>query len=188
MKSFVAVAVILASLAIGGWSSGVLACDAYRGDANGDLVVDIDDVLYVVSVWATTDEAGDFNDDGLVAVDDLLIVLEYFGQDWSQGGITHPSEECPCEYLCGLDRNDPSGWPPEFQTAPPEVIQSIWDILIDGLLDSYGCDPCPIVPVLTGACCNYTTGACVDDITEADCIFPGTEWLGEGSTCDDDCD
>ncbi len=100
-------------------------------------------------------------------------------------GITVPNGVNVCDYLCQLDRNDPDGWPPEFQTAPPEVIQSVWDLLIDGLLEQESCDPCPAAP--TGACCNENTGVCVDDLAEADCIFPGTEWLGAGSTCDD-CD
>jgi hypothetical protein len=101
------------------------------------------------------------------------------------GGITVPSGVNECDYLCLLDKNDPDGWPPEFQTAPPDVIQGIWDILVDGLLENYGCDPCPGPPV--GACCNEATGTCLDDLTEAECTFPGTRWLGVGSTCDGDC-
>ena len=71
----------------------------------------------------------------------------------------------------------------KFQTALHEVIQSIWNILIDGLLESYGCDPCSAPP--TGACCNARAGACVELYTVAECTFPGTEWLGEGSARDD---
>ena len=183
----ITIAIIVASLLLGGWSADASACEAYPGDANGDLIVDINDVLYVISVWSTEDEDADFNDDGLVAIDDLLVVLDYFGHEWpdGEGGLEIPNGICPCDYICSWDRNDPSSWPPEFQTAPPDVVQAMWDLMVDGLLDEYGCGPCPEDPV--GACCNEATGACVDGLTEAECIFPGAEWLGEGSVCIEHC-
>ena len=101
-------------------------------------------------------------------------------------GITVPGGIDECDYVCSLDKNDPSGWPPEFQNAPPEIIQSIWDVLIDGLVDLYGCDPCPDLNPL-GACCSEEGDFCTDS-TEAECIFPGLNWLGAGTTCEDDCD
>ena len=95
----------------------------------------------------------------------------------------------PCDYICSLDKDDPSTWPPELGgNVPPEIIQGIWSTIIDGLLDSYGCDPCaggggPVAPL--GACCSEL--ACLE-MTEAECAFPGAEWLGEGTTCIEDCE
>ncbi|MDG2422805.1 MAG: VCBS repeat-containing protein [Phycisphaerales bacterium] len=105
------------------------------------------------------------------------------------GTITIPTGMDPCDYICSLDKENPSTWPPEFGgTVPPEIIQGIWNILIDGLLDNYLCDPCaggggPVAPL--GACCSEL--ACLE-MTEAECAFPGAEWLGEGTTCIEDCE
>ncbi|MDG2095620.1 MAG: VCBS repeat-containing protein [Phycisphaerales bacterium] len=129
------------------------------------------------------DDSSD-SSDSPIEIPDLGDLPSGGGIPDTAGGVTVPSGVNECDYLCELDRNDPTGWPPEFQTAPPEVIQSIWDILVDGLLDSYGCDPCPVVEVPTGACCIEASGVC-SVLTEAECTFPGTEWLGAGTTCDD---
>lgn len=131
-----------------------------------------------------SDEESSDSSDSPIELPDLGDVPSGGGIPDTTGGVTVPDGISECDYLCQLDRNDPTGWPPEFQTAPPEVIQSIWDILVDGLIDSYDCDPCPVVEVPTGACCNEAIGAC-SVLTEAECTFPGTEWLGAGTTCDD---
>ena len=131
-----------------------------------------------------SDEESSDSSDSPIELPDLGDVPSGGGIPDTTSGVTVPDGISECDYLCQLDRNDPTGWPPEFQTAPPEVIQSIWDILVDGLIDSYDCDPCPVVEVPTGACCNEAIGAC-SVLTEAECTFPGTEWLGAGTTCDD---
>jgi len=110
------------------------------------------------------------------------------------GAIDIPAGVDPCDYVCSFDKDNPATWPPEFQTPPPAIVQGIWDILIDGLLDSYGCAPCAgggggvedDDADALGACCNEDLGACLE-LTQAECSFPGAEWLGAGTTCDDDC-
>ena len=98
-----------------------------------------------------SDEESSDSSDSPIELPDLGDVPSGGGIPDTTGGVTVPDGISECDYLCQLDRNDPTGWPPEFQTAPPEVIQSIWDILVDGLLESYDCDPCPVVEVPTGS-------------------------------------
>jgi len=45
------------------------------GDANGDGIVDVEDLLIVLAQWGTTGPEGDVNHDGIVNVVDLLMVL-----------------------------------------------------------------------------------------------------------------
>lgn len=47
------------------------------GDANGDGVVNTDDVLLVISLWGSCEPPceGDLNGDGFIGADDLLAVL-----------------------------------------------------------------------------------------------------------------
>lgn len=49
------------------------------GDANGDGVVNIEDLLIVLAQWGTPGPEGDVNHDGIVDIQDLLIVLS----NWS---------------------------------------------------------------------------------------------------------
>ena len=102
------------------------------------------------------------------------------------GSITIPSGNDPCDYICSLEKDDPCSWPLEFCNVPPDIIRDIWDILIEGLLDSYGCDPCDGGgDGALGACCDTTTGNCLDT-TEDECVS-GFTWLGPGTTCIVDC-
>ena len=55
-------------------------CPACPGDATGDYVVDVNDVLYLISAWDTPDPNADFDEDGLVDADDVLILLSNFGE------------------------------------------------------------------------------------------------------------
>jgi hypothetical protein len=55
-------------------------CFTCPGDATGDGLIDVNDLLYVLSVWATDDPTADFDEDGVVDVDDLLILLSHFGE------------------------------------------------------------------------------------------------------------
>ena len=55
-------------------SSSVVPCE---GDANGDQVVDVNDILLVIGAWGTPD--GDVNGDGDTNVDDLLLCISSFG-------------------------------------------------------------------------------------------------------------
>jgi hypothetical protein len=48
-----------------------------EGDANGDQVVDVNDILLVISAWGTPD--GDVDGDGDTDVDDLLLCVSSFG-------------------------------------------------------------------------------------------------------------
>jgi len=49
------------------------------GDINGDLMVNVDDVLALIQAWDTPDPDADFDEDGLVDTDDLLFLLSQFG-------------------------------------------------------------------------------------------------------------
>jgi hypothetical protein len=55
-------------------------CHPCPGDATGDGVVDVNDLLYLLSVWGTDDPNADFDDNGVVDVDDVLILLSHFGE------------------------------------------------------------------------------------------------------------
>ncbi|MDG2423478.1 MAG: GC-type dockerin domain-anchored protein, partial [Phycisphaerales bacterium] len=55
-------------------------CPDCLGDATGDFVVNVNDVLYLISAWNTADPNADFDGDGLVDADDVLILLIYFGE------------------------------------------------------------------------------------------------------------
>ena len=56
-------------------------CSSCPADATGDNAVDVNDVLYVISVWGTSDPAGDLDDDGTVAVNDILMLLDAYGDE-----------------------------------------------------------------------------------------------------------
>jgi len=45
------------------------------GDANGDGIVNVEDLLIVLARWGTSGPEGDVNHDGIVNVEDLLMVL-----------------------------------------------------------------------------------------------------------------
>jgi hypothetical protein len=70
------------------WGSGLYIAfadiEAEPGDANGDGVVNVDDLLAVINSWGNcpTPPANcptDFDDNGVVNVDDLLIVINNWG-------------------------------------------------------------------------------------------------------------
>ena len=69
----------------GGWSDNggnvvETECLPCLGDATGDGVIDVNDVLYLISAWDTADPNADFDGDGLVDADDVLILLSHFGE------------------------------------------------------------------------------------------------------------
>ena len=50
------------------------------GDVNGDRLVNIDDMLKILSEWNCRDCSGtDLNQDGITGIDDLLIALDRWG-------------------------------------------------------------------------------------------------------------
>ena len=51
------------------------------GDVNGDLQVDVEDVLELIGNWGTNDPDSDVDDDDDVDTDDLLLVLSQYGQN-----------------------------------------------------------------------------------------------------------
>ena len=59
-------------------------CTTCDGDATGDFLIDVNDVLYVLSVWGSDDVNADFDENGLVDVDDVLILLSQFGETCSE--------------------------------------------------------------------------------------------------------
>ena len=54
-------------------------CPTCTGDATGDGVINVDDVLHVLSAWGGYDPEADVDDDGLVDVNDVLLLLSRFG-------------------------------------------------------------------------------------------------------------
>ena len=46
------------------------------GDLNGDGVIDVSDILQVISSWGQVHSSADFNGDGIVNVVDLLILID----------------------------------------------------------------------------------------------------------------
>ena len=50
---------------------------AVPGDANGDGVVSVDDILYIIGLWGDTCSGctADLSGDGVIGVDDLLLVI-----------------------------------------------------------------------------------------------------------------
>lgn len=54
----------------------VVECPA---DVNGDLIVDVSDVLLIISAWGSSDADSDIDDDGIVDVADLLILIDSWG-------------------------------------------------------------------------------------------------------------
>jgi hypothetical protein len=50
------------------------------GDINGDAVVNVVDILEIISEWGSADSPADINQDGIVDVSDLLIVVGNWGE------------------------------------------------------------------------------------------------------------
>ena len=77
---------VIARIEGGGLSKQVIPADRWwhdisvPGDANGDGLVNIEDILIVIDFFGPCTGAcvPDLNDDGIVGVDDLLIVVSYF--------------------------------------------------------------------------------------------------------------
>ena len=51
--------------------------DACPGDATGDGVVSVDDILFIINSWGGP--GGDVTGDGITGVDDMLLCLANFG-------------------------------------------------------------------------------------------------------------
>ena len=49
------------------------------GDTNGDLLVNVEDLLAVIGAWAQSNPICDFDESGTVDVADLLIVIGAWG-------------------------------------------------------------------------------------------------------------
>jgi hypothetical protein len=99
-------------------STLILACSAQAycpGDANVDLRVDTDDILFVISHWDIEDTVtsngfppGDCNYDGDVDIEDIILVISV----WGLGTPSNP-------YSC-YPYNAPTG-------ASPECITSVFE-------------------------------------------------------------
>ena len=53
--------------------------DSCNADINGDLVVNVTDLLQVVSEWGQSNVPADINQDGIVNVTDILAVIDAWG-------------------------------------------------------------------------------------------------------------
>ena len=72
----------LAIAAAGETGLGELSIDlkhACLGDADFNGVVEVDDLLALISGWGGSDPVLDFNNDGMAGIDDLLLVLDRWG-------------------------------------------------------------------------------------------------------------
>ncbi|MCH2148054.1 MAG: dockerin type I domain-containing protein [Phycisphaerales bacterium] len=87
------------------------------GDANGDGVVDVTDLLAVIYDWGVCDPegvcSGDLNGDGLANVDDLLMVIANWGTSCDGelfGGCTGDEDVNEADFgcVCSVDGDDPS--------------------------------------------------------------------------------
>ena len=57
-------------------------CDvSCPGDADGNGVINVDDILLILSSYGTSDSQADVDGNGIVNVDDVLLVLGSFGQE-----------------------------------------------------------------------------------------------------------
>ena len=48
------------------------------GDVNGDSVVDIDDIFFILGHWGEPGGSADANEDGTVDIDDIFFVLAHW--------------------------------------------------------------------------------------------------------------
>jgi hypothetical protein len=78
---------------VGGWNDGdqgtgtltidgpLDGCDnePCPGDTNGDGLADVNDILFIIKYYGTTNADADLNDDGIVDVNDLLLLIQYYG-------------------------------------------------------------------------------------------------------------
>ncbi len=55
-------------------------CPDCLGDATGDLFIDTNDVIYILSAWGSNDVNADCDGNGVVNVDDILTALSRFGK------------------------------------------------------------------------------------------------------------
>ena len=55
-------------------------CPLCPGDTTGDGLIDINDVMHILSAWGSDDVNADFDENGLVDVNDVLILLSRFGE------------------------------------------------------------------------------------------------------------
>jgi len=63
----------------GGGNTIADECPVCPADINGDVIVNVSDLLVVIDQWGLTDSPADVNDDGIVDVSDLLIVVGNWG-------------------------------------------------------------------------------------------------------------
>jgi hypothetical protein len=65
------------------------------GDADGDGITNVDDLLVVLGFWGTAHAGADLNDDGTVDVNDLLMLLGDWGcGDPGAGPFPESFSEC----------------------------------------------------------------------------------------------
>ena len=76
-----------------------LSQDIYcRSDTNGDELVNVGDLLNILSDFSTMNLQSDVNEDSIVDVNDLLIVLNDFGKECN---VPCCDEECSLGQNCG---------------------------------------------------------------------------------------
>ena len=63
----------------GFWPGGIPPVPDCLGDANNNGVVNIDDLVIVITSWGQTGGPGDVNHNGIVNIDDLVQVIVHWG-------------------------------------------------------------------------------------------------------------
>ena len=79
-----------------------LPAAACAGDVNADGVVDVNDLLGLLSAFGTADAASDITGDGSVDVNDLLACLSNFGSTCAAGAGSGAAAPAPAPTPCAL--------------------------------------------------------------------------------------
>jgi len=61
------------------WNDHAIGATPCQGDLTGDGVVDVNDLLQVITAWDGPGPGGDANHDGVVDVNDMLLVISHWG-------------------------------------------------------------------------------------------------------------
>ena len=131
------------------------------GDTNGDLTVDVEDLVNVIVAWDTQDAFADVDADCVVAVSDLIEVILNWGS---------PCEP-PAMGACCL---------PNGQCADRTLADCV---AADGSFEGEGTACGDVTCPQPGACC-FDDGSCADT-TDVECAANGGVFQGSGSACSD---